>query len=215
MSRKDIFITILVGIFTGLIWTGIFVRLGTFDGFGVGGAVWGLVVVVPIIFVFGLYLGRWLSKFASFFSSFAKFVMVGFFNAGIDLGIFNLLMFLTGIERGISVSSFKAAAFLAALINSYYWNKHWAFKASETKEGTREFSKFAMVSVGGLVANVGATTLIILIFIPQFGFAQLSWNNLAAVVGNIAGLIWNFIGYRFIVFKSNGRVTSNGQSEQQ
>lgn len=213
MSQKDIFISIIVGFFTGIIWTAIFVRLGTLDRLGLGSAIWGLVVVVPIVFVFGLYLGQWLSKFAKFFNSFTRFVMVGFFNAGIDLGVFNLLMFLTGIEQGVTVSSFKTVAFVVALLNSYFWNKHWAFRASGTEGGTREFSKFAVVSVGGLLANVGVTSLIVLAVEPRFGFAQLGWNNIAAVIGNVAGLIWNFIGYRWIVFKKT-KPTSNEQFEQ-
>lgn len=211
VTKKDAGIAIVVGVFTGLIWTVIFVRLGTLDRLGLGSAIWGLVVIVPIVFVFGLYLGQWLSRFAKFFNSFARFVMVGFFNAGIDLGVFNLLMFLTGIEQGVTVSSFKTVAFVAALVNSYFWNKYWAFKAAGTSGGTREFSKFAVVSVGGLLANVGVTTLIVLAIEPMFGFSQLGWNNIAAVVGNVAGLIWNFIGYRWIVFKKEQTAAEYGQ----
>lgn len=202
MGKKDIVISISIGFFTGLVWTAIFVRLGTLDKLNLGSVIWGLVIIVPIVFVFGLYLGQWLSRWKPFFSSFARFIMVGFFNAGIDLGVFNLLMFITGIEQGITVSSFKTVAFIAALVNSYFWNKYWSFKAGESGGGTREFSKYAIISVGGLLANVGVTTLIILAMVPKFGFTQLGWNNIAAVVGNVAGLIWNFIGYRFIVFQT-------------
>ncbi|MDO8669048.1 MAG: hypothetical protein Q7K65_02010, partial [Candidatus Buchananbacteria bacterium] len=68
MHKKDIFITIIVGIFTALVWVSVFLRLGTFESvFGFKEAAWGLVLVVPIVYVFGLYLGEWLSRKWAFF----------------------------------------------------------------------------------------------------------------------------------------------------
>lgn len=209
MRKRDILISILIGIFTGAIWAGVLVRLHALERFHIGFAVWGLVVVAPIAFVFGLYLGQWLSRWKHFFVSFARFAIVGFFNTGIDFGVFNLLMFVTKVEKGIAVSSFKTVSFIAAVINSYFWNKYWVFEASSSKEGLgREFFKFIVVNVIGLVINVSITSVLVIGVAPKLGFSQLAWNNIAAVVGTVFGLIWNFIGFRLIVFKKEAKIES-------
>lgn len=203
MKRKDIFITILVGIFTALAWISVFLRLGTFEGVvGFNGAAWGLTVVVPVVYVFGLYLGEWLSRKWMIFKSFARYVMVGFLNTGVDFAVFNLLMHITGIDKGPAISSFKTVSFIVAVSNSYFWNKYWAFEAgsSETEKG-KEFIKFAVVNVIGAFLNVGITSGIIFAISPQLGFSQVAWNNIAAVIATSIALIWNFIGFKLIVFK--------------
>lgn len=178
-------------------------RLGTLKSvFGFNGVVWALIVVVPVIYLFGLYLGAWLSRRWAFFYSFAKYVMVGFFNAGIDFAVFNFLMFLTNIENGPLISSFKTVSFVVAVTNSYFWNKYWAFEAGTSKEKkTTEFAKFIIVNIVGAFINVGITSAIIFVISPKLGFSQLAWNNIAAVIASAIVIIWNFIGFRLIVFK--------------
>ncbi len=216
LPRKDIFITILVGIFTALVWISVFLRLGTFENIlGFREAAWGLIFIVPIVYVFGLYLGEWLSRWWAFFKSFAKYVMVGFLNSGVDFAVFNLLMHATGIDKGPSVSSFKTVSFFVAVTNSYFWNKYWAFEAAGTKtDKGKEFVKFFVVNVIGAFLNVGITSGVIFAISPQFGFSQVAWNNIAAVIATAIALIWNFIGFRLIVFKKS-QLILDGQPRQQ
>lgn len=203
--KKDVYTSVLVGIFTALVWIGVFLRLHVFESLGWGNAVWCLVIAVPIIYIGGLYLGVWLSQKWNFFASFARYVMVGFFNSGVDFGVFNLLMFLTDIVKGPFISFFKTISFGVAVTNSYFWNKYWSFKAgSSTEKKTTEFAKFMLVNILGAFLNVGITSAIVFYISPQFGFSQLSWNNLAAVIATAIALIWNFVGFRLIVFKKNG-----------
>lgn len=204
--RKDILITILIGILAGLIWSGVLVYLRTLENFGLPyNTAWWLTVVAPIIFIFGLYLGKWLSRWKTFFSSFARFVILGFLNTGIDFGVFNLLMFLTDIQKGIWISAFLVISFSLAVVNSYFWNKFWVFEGGAlTSVGGMEFATFAVITVVGLMFKVGVSSGIIFLIPPQYNLSQLGWNNVAAVVGTIFSLVWNFIGYRLIVFKTNG-----------
>jgi len=163
MPHKDIFVTIIVGIFTGLVWVSVFLRLETFESIlGFKEAAWVLVLVVPVIYVFGLYLGDWLSRKWLFFKSFAKYVMVGFLNTGVDFAVFNLLMSMTGIVKGPAVSSFKTVSFVVAVTNSYFWNKYWAFEAgASTENKSKEFIKFIVVNIIGAFLNVGITSGVI------------------------------------------------------
>ena len=122
-------------------------------------------------------------------------------NAGVDFAIFNLQMFLFSTVTGPLISLFKTVSFIISFTNSYFWNKYWAFEAGRTGQSRGEFAKFIIVTVIGLLINVGSTSAIVFLLDPQFGFGQIAWNNVAAVFGAAAGLIWNFIGYRLVVFK--------------
>ncbi len=201
MNKKDIFLSVFVGILTGFIWGAVFSYLGTLDKFGLGWAVWVLVLVVPLVYLAGLFFGEWLSRKIPFFKSFAKYVMVGFLNTGVDFAVFNFLMFITKIEQGYMVSSFKTISFVAAVTNSYFWNKNWVFeeRKSALNKG-KEFTKFIVVNVIGAMVNVIITSVLIFTIMPKFGLSQLSWNNIAAVFGTAVALIWNFIGFKLIVF---------------
>jgi len=201
VSRKDILIAIIVGVATALVWTKVFLYLGTLDFLNIGNGIWGLVIVFPGVLVVGLYLGVFLSRWWKIFVSLSRFAVIGFLNAGIDFGVFNLFMFTTGVERGYQISVFKGVAFIVSNINSYFWNKYWTFEAGGGEHKGKEFAKFLTVSAVGLLVNVGVTSGIIFTIDPQFGFSQLAWNNIAAVVGVISNLIWNFIGYKVVVFK--------------
>lgn len=206
ISKKDIWVSGFVGILAALVWVGVLMRLHTIEGFGLPAqSIWGLIAVIPIIYIIGLYMGAWLSKRWSFFESFAKFVMVGFLNTGVDFAVFNFLMFTSGNDKpGVALSAFKAVAFIVAVTNSYFWNKYWAFKAGASTAGKGgEFAKFFAVNVGGVLINVGVTSGITVLIAPQFGFSQVAWNNIAAIVATIFVLIWNFVGFRLIVFKKN------------
>jgi len=199
MSPKDIFIAVFAGVVTGLTGALIFKRLAELQF--LGQAIWLLVVITPLVFVSGLYLGRWLSRWRPFFNSFARFAVVGFLNTAVDIGVFNLLMFLTGIEKGQAIALFKASGAVLAFLNGYFWNKYWSFEAGRTQNRGAEFIKYISVTVGGAVLNVGITALIVNFVPPAFDLSQLSWNNLAAVIATVFNLAWNFSGYRWIVFK--------------
>ena len=135
---------------------------------------------------------------------FSKFVVIGFMNTAIDFAVLNLLMWQTGIYKGQWIILLNAIAFAVAVINSYFWNKLWTFRAKEADEPgeiAKEFSQFIMVTLVGVAINssivFGVTTFIP----PFFGLSPELWANLAKAAATGFSLIWNFIGYKFIVFK--------------
>jgi len=36
---------------------------------------------------------------------------------------------------------------------------------------------------------------------PRFGIGEKGWANIAAIVATAVSILWNFVGYKFIVFK--------------
>lgn len=202
MSKKDVLISIIIGVLNAIIWVPVinFLKIGFLAP--LGAEIWALVVIIPVVSVAGIYVAGWLADRWAFLLPFAKFGMVGFLNTGIDFAVFNYFIFVTGIEVGWPISFFKAAGFALAIVSGYFWNKYWSFQAGDSGGGGAEFTKYAVISVVGILLNVGSTSLIINLIPPPGGLTQLIWDNIAAVAATIANLVWNFIGYKVIVFKT-------------
>ncbi len=128
-----------------------------------------------------------------------KFVLVGGLNTLIDLGVLNLLIFITGIASGSGYSIFKGISFTVAVINSYFLNKLWTFKSTG-----RKFLQFFVVSLIGFGINVGVASLVVNFIGNPFlllGISDKLWANTGALAATFAAMAWNFMGYKFIVFK--------------
>jgi len=131
---------------------------------------------------------------------FSKFVVVGFINTAIDFGVLNLLMYVSGVKEGALLFVLNIVSFSVATANSYLWNKYWTFKDKDSAKVV-EIGQFLAVSVIGAILNSGVVFLISTYMDPMFGLSQSVWVNLAKVVATGFSLIWNFLGYKFIVFK--------------
>ncbi len=132
---------------------------------------------------------------------FLKFVIVGVVNTVIDLSVLNLLIFFfTTGGNGELYILFKSLSFLASVTNSYFLNKYWVFR-SEEKSSAKEPVLFFGVSAIGFILNVSVSFVVFLAFMH---FSQLS-PQIAANIGALAGtavvVSWNFVGYKFVVFK--------------
>ena len=137
---------------------------------------------------------------------FVRFGLIGGMNTGVDLIILNILMFSTGLFEGAAYSAFKTISFAAAATFSYFMNKKWAFKDDSKEKEVRKFSQFFAVSIIGAIINVSVASLVVTFLKPALGvnFLFLNdglWGSVGALFGTAFGLIWNFLGYKFIVFK--------------
>jgi putative flippase GtrA len=135
---------------------------------------------------------------------FIKFSLIGGLNTLIDFGVLNLLMWLTRTYQGLLILLFNTISFTTAVINSYCWNKYWTFQEKEKRGIPVQFFKFLIVSIIGAIINGGIVFAITTFIPPIFGLSRELWANLAKAVATAAGLIWNFIGYKFWAFKITG-----------
>lgn len=134
---------------------------------------------------------------------FVKFGVIGVINTGVDFAVLNLLMWLTGVTEGNGLIPLNFLSFAVAVMNSYYFNKHWAFQDKTTGEGARKFSVFLVVSIIGALINTGIVRFVSTNIDPMFGLSQQLWTNAAKLLATGVGLVWNFIGYKLFVFKSS------------
>jgi putative flippase GtrA len=197
MNKKDLLLVTIIGGAVGILVQPMiqnlvssptsFIRVGAFFGF---------LILAPL----ALTIAYFLSKILPVLYQFAKFGAVGALNSFIDFGILNLLIFLFSIGSGLWFSIFKAISFLCATTNSYFWNKYWTFESSN-KPKVSEAAKFYTIAIIGGFLNVSVASLIFSgINRPEYISVNL-WANVAALGGILSAFIWNFLGYKFVVFK--------------
>jgi len=195
MKKSDIIASIVLGLIIGLFLGFILAGLN-FNYF----SPWLLVVALPVLSLIGVFFANLLGKRVPIILQMVKFLVVGFANTAVDFGILNILMGTTGIYSGQAIFVLNSISFVVAVVHSYFWNKLWTFKAKKT-DATKEFLQFFIVSIIGLLIN-GAIVFMITTWVnPVSGLADASWANVAKIAATFISLVWNFIGYKFVVFK--------------
>ena len=80
-------------------------------------------------------------------------------------------------------------------------NKYWTFEKHEKSGIKKEVIYFLIITFVGLVIDVIIFWYIVSQLGPQFGMNVKIWTELAVIMAAFASAVWNFLGYKFIVFK--------------
>ncbi len=215
MKKKDFLMAAIAGFFTALFLLPVLKNIKILP---VGYAVAALIVGLPILWAFVLVIGRILARWLGWIYQFAKFGILGFLNTAIDFGVLNLLSLYTGLTSGFIIGGVNVPGFVIAATNSYFWNKFWVF-AKERKEGEKvnysDFLTFVIVVVSGAVINGGAVVLVSTYVSPLFNFSPGQWLNAAKISATVISLVWNFLGFKFFVFKSREKTPEIPAEEPQ
>lgn len=184
----------------------------------------GLPIVFPIACLVFLYAAFLIGRKIETIRQAAKFVLVGGLNTLVDWGVLSLLIFVFRDAFKIDsydviltifsvtlvyYSLFKGISFIIATTNSYIWNKFWTFKRKTTEKMGREFLQFLVVSIIGFLINVGIASAVFKFISPVAGFNTDQWAIISAAVATAVSMIWNFLGYKFIVFEKKNEQLSN------
>lgn len=154
-------------------------------------------VVFPIVAIIGMIVANFLGRKIAILWQLAKFGLVGVLNTTIDFGILNFLIMLSGKSSGSMIIPLNILSFSVATLNSYFWNKHWVFVGTKKSN----FVSFAMVSAIGIAINTATVYFLTTYIPPQIVKSPTQWVNLAKVLATGLSLVWNFLGYKLVVFK--------------
>ena len=199
MKKFDIIFAIICGL--AVAWVAL-------DFFGIYGSIF--VIIFPILSIIGLYITELIGRKLLFIYQAGKFSLSGAFADVIDIKVFQLLFFLfavagypLGLEAGVVplFLTIKAISFLVAIFIKFWINKHWAFEKPQKDDIKKEAIQFFFVTIAGLALNVGSFYFFTKIIGAQFSMPIKIWTELSIIFAALTAAAWNFLGYKFIVFK--------------
>ena len=158
-------------------------------------------ILFPILSIFGIFVAEILGRKFLILYQLAKFLLIGAFFAVFDLILLNFLMAWFGIskEEIIKYAIFVAISFTIVTIFKYFANKFWAFEKFEKEKMEVEFGKFFLITFFSLLIQAGLATFSFKILVQNF--PPILAGNLGKLFGIIGASAWNFLGYKFLVFK--------------
>jgi putative flippase GtrA len=197
MTKKDLKAIFLIGAGVGLLIQPILANLITSVQLTLVIRA-GIFVFFTLFAPFALWICAMIAKAWKAFYQFGQFAAVGTLNSFIDIGVLNLETYLYG-GAGVSTALFavfKAISFLCATTNSFVWNRNWTFGSTD-KVNAGEVTGFYTVAIIGWAANVAVAT-----FVKSIGPGTKLWVDIVSpIAGILVTFIWNFVGYKYFVFK--------------
>lgn len=122
-----------------------------------------------------------------------RFALVGLLKTVVDFATFNLvLLVLPGISLPVVLVA-NTAGFTVAVSVSFVLNARFTFRAAPRAGG---FSRYVVISLVGLVLYNGSLAGVLAVWNAEDTLAL----NFAKVAALGASMVWNFLGYRFLVF---------------
>ena len=196
MTKKDLNASLVIGAAVGLLIQPILANTLASVHLTLAARV-GIFVFFTLFAPFALWLCSLIAKLWKAFYQFGQFAAVGTLNSFIDIGIFNLETFLYGAAISTPIFAvFKAISFLCATTNSFFWNRNWTFGSTD-KVNMGEVTGFYTIALIGWGLNVAIAT-----FVKSIGSETKLWIDIVSpLAGILVTFIWNFIGYKYFVFK--------------
>lgn len=201
MKKNDLLLVTIIGAAVGLLIQPILANLSSISIFAPS-----FTLRLIIFFFFSIFapIALWIlyliGKIIPIIYQFGKFAAVGVLNTFIDLGVLNLEIFLSGISFGVFYIIFKTVSFLFATTNSFFWNKYWTFNSKNTING-KETGNFYLFATIGWLLNVGIATFIVNVIGSPASINPKIWANIGALCGVGGAFLWDFLSYKFFVFK--------------
>ena len=208
ISKKDFWLAILAGEMVAWLSLPTLKNIKIIDilySFGINFnlflSIW--VIFVPLGAIGGLgafYLIARIKQRIGFFQL-GKYGVIGVLNTFLNAGVFNLLIFLTDVSTGLIVDSFFVVAFMVTLMNSFLWNKFWAFEERKIENIKKEMLQFSGISAGVALINIAILHTVVNIIGAPIGIDSKIWANVGLVFTIIVAFSGNFFSYKYIVFK--------------
>ncbi|MBI3627860.1 MAG: GtrA family protein [Candidatus Sungbacteria bacterium] len=157
-------------------------------------------ILLPILSAAGVFVASLIGRMVPIIWQIAKFGLIGVLNTALDLGVYNVLIYATGYDKGLQLALINAVSFTVAVVNSYIWNKKWVFEGKARRSRT-QFFEFLTVSVVAAIISSLIVGLFTGYIAPPGGVSAAQWANVAKIMAIAFSFVWNFVGYKFVVFR--------------
>jgi putative flippase GtrA len=127
--------------------------------------------------------------------------LIKFFAVGGSGYVVNLLVFwLASHKLGMHYLAAATAAFVVAVVNNFWWNRHWTFGARRGHAGFQA-ARFFVVSIGAFFFALGVLELLV----TDVGLPKLAAQAISIVVATPL----NFVGNKMWSFSHKVRRASS------
>ncbi|MDP3763177.1 MAG: bifunctional glycosyltransferase family 2/GtrA family protein [bacterium] len=130
-----------------------------------------------------------------------RYVVVAVSCVLINLFVFNLLIFVTGVVRGFWIVILTLLSFSLATLNAFFLNKHWVFKDSRPSTITTRVRFIVITATMAVVGSV-MTYVLTTFVVPPFGLTSHLWANVSLLLTIPVTFLGNFFGNKILVFGS-------------
>jgi len=193
MKLKDIIIASITGFFVAIIFAD-FISISKYYFLA-----WHLFWLFPALSVVCLWISEIIGKKYNFIYQAAKFFLVGAFSAVADIKFYQFFEWLLAFLLESSIIS-KSLSFLIATAVKYGGNKIWVFQKNSKDEIKKEILQFTLITLVGLAIDVSAFYCATHFWRPN-KIPNHIWTEISIIIAALIAAIWNFLGYKFIVFK--------------
>lgn len=170
--------------------------------FGAGFLQYIFLFLLPILAILLLWVAELLAKRFLFVWQLAKHLLVGLLVVLLDLEIFVLLTGFAASSSTVIFGTIKAVSFLIPVVTiKFFGNKYWAFEEKKKEYLAKQFAAFLIVTIIGSIIDVGFFLFLTKFVMPQIGLSAQIWVRISVIVAAVVAAVWNFITYKFIVFK--------------
>lgn len=119
-----------------------------------------------------------------------RFAAIGVINTSLDFLVLNFLSKTLGVESGLRLGTVNVVGFSLAIIQSYFWNRYWAFGQDGDTGAVRNFIR--LVLVGGL----GALAIVLVLLGAQFAAPPIFYLIVLAVFVLFQIVLWHRFAFR-------------------
>lgn len=120
---------------------------------------------------------------------------IGGLNVVLDFSFLNLMMYLTGIQKGFILFIFNVMSFFIYSTSGYFLNKKFTFKDNTSA------SYYKYISVLGFAMIINGIILSILSLHNLLSVSPLIWANICKLIASITTGTVSFIVNKHYVFK--------------
>ncbi len=125
---------------------------------------------------------------------FFRFAAIGFLNTGLNFLILNTLSKFFGISQGWSLGAMGAVSFIFAVIQSYLWNRTWAFGS---ESGVSLWNNVVRLV---LVGALGVISILLVLLGSRFSATWLFYLILLIIYLIFEGALWKSFGFHLSNF---------------
>lgn len=210
MKVTDIIFALVMGRIIGFLFGDFLREWGIDIGLYLSLVIW---LAFPLFSLFCLWLAHLIGRKLLFVFQLAKFFLVGAVATIADLKLFELISVLLLAQVPYALVVSKSISFCISTFLKYWGNKYWAFQEHQThsephfdvaqddqRDLQSEIVQFFFITLVGLLLDTGAFYFLINLS-DQVALPTPIWVKLSVIIAAIAAALWNFLGYKYLVFK--------------